>query len=51
MLRTMVKRFAFGAAFASISAATLTLSGGEGEAAPLRDRPMVRIAELDIDPE
>jgi quinol monooxygenase YgiN len=52
MLRTMVKRFALaiGAAFASISVAILTLSGGEGEAAPIPDRPMVRIAELDTDP-
>src|SRR4051795_4120495 len=53
MHRTMMKRLrlASGVALLAISAATLSLSGAARDAAPSSARPMVRIAELEIDPE
>lgn len=52
MHRTMMKRLrlASGVALLAISAATLSLSGAARDAAPSSARPMVRIAELEIDP-
>lgn len=40
-----------GVVLMAISAATLSLSGPDAVGAPTADRPMVRIAEIEIDPQ